>query len=257
MKLKTELYKKEQEIIQAKVVDLLGLNNNSTYLLSDLDLNEELQNQLMELSSDIKKYYNCNNFKAITEPLRIKRPWLSIIKTILKPIYEIKSTDYHFTKDRKHIHTQKYTFTRLCAVLTIENNDECEKCRLYNVTKEDIPTPFTNEECDNCTQFMKFLFKNKAQKTGVKSGYALDEFEVYLRNYKLPEAYIERLKHILLRNDPPWTSIEINHLTLNKTQCCPIYLSLMSCSGIKDFPTQQEICDLGLGVIEVYKDLLK
>ena len=88
--------------------------------MSELESNTDLIKQIMDLSSDIKKYYNCNSIKAITDPSRIKRPWLSIIKTILKPEYNIIVSDYHFT-DRNtpdtvnYVHTKKYTFVKLDA----------------------------------------------------------------------------------------------------------------------------------------------
>ena len=38
----------------------------------------------MDLIPDIRKYFSFNNRKAVGEPERIKRPWLSIIKPINK-----------------------------------------------------------------------------------------------------------------------------------------------------------------------------
>lgn len=112
MKLKTVIYSSEQEEIRQLLIQLLKLENNTVLILHEMDNNIELQNKIMDLSLDIKKYFNCNNIKAITEPSRIKRPWLSIIKTILKPLYTITAKDYHFAENKKYIHTQKYTFKR-------------------------------------------------------------------------------------------------------------------------------------------------
>jgi hypothetical protein len=113
MRLKSILYKEEQEAIVAKLVSLLNLDLNATCLLYDLDKDVDLQTNILSLVPDIRKYYNCNNIKAVTDPTRIKRSWLSIIKTILKPHYSIVAVDYHFTKDENYIHTQKYTFIKL------------------------------------------------------------------------------------------------------------------------------------------------
>ena len=44
---------------------------------------------------------------------RLKRPWLSIIKHLIKIKYNMVSLDYHFTEDGNHIRTQKYCFTHL------------------------------------------------------------------------------------------------------------------------------------------------
>ena len=113
MRLKTVLYKDEQADIVTKLISFLNLENSQIFLLFDLDKDVELQNNILSLVPDIRKYYNCNNIKAVTDPSRIKRAWLSIIKTLLKPVYSIVAEDYHFTKDEKYIHTQKYTFKKI------------------------------------------------------------------------------------------------------------------------------------------------
>lgn len=115
MRLKTVLYKEEQAEIVTKLISLMNLDVNQIFLLYDLDKDVELQNNILGLVPDIRKYYNCNNIKAVTDPSRIKRAWLSIIKTLLKPVYSIVAEDHHFTKDEKYIHTQKYTFNKIEA----------------------------------------------------------------------------------------------------------------------------------------------
>jgi hypothetical protein len=51
--------------------------------------------------------------KAVGEPSKRKRPWLSIIKHLIKSKYKMVSLDYHFTEDGNHIRTQKYMFNLL------------------------------------------------------------------------------------------------------------------------------------------------
>jgi hypothetical protein len=110
MRLKSELYKKEQEEIVDKIVKILDLENKTEYTLYELDKNEDIQKQIMELISDIRKYYSFNGIKAVGEPNKIKRPWLSIIKHLIKQKYNMISLDYHFTEEGNHIRTQKYCF---------------------------------------------------------------------------------------------------------------------------------------------------
>ena len=110
MRLKSELYKKEQEEIVNKIVKILDLENKTEYTLYELDKNEEIQKQIMELIPDIRKYYSFNGIKAVGEPNKIKRPWLSIIKHLIKTKYKMISLDYHFTEEGNHIRTQKYCF---------------------------------------------------------------------------------------------------------------------------------------------------
>ena len=110
MRLKSELYKKEQDEIVDKIITILDLENKTEYTLYELDKNKEIQKQIMELIPEIRTYYSFNGIKAVGEPTKIKRPWLSIIKHLIKPKYKMVSLDYHFTENGKHIRTQKYHF---------------------------------------------------------------------------------------------------------------------------------------------------
>jgi hypothetical protein len=113
MRLKSELYKKEQEEIVDKIVKILDLKNKTEYTLYELDKNEEIQKQIMELIPEIRKYYAFNNLKAVGEPNKRKRPWLSIIKNLLKSKYTINSIDFRMIDNDVEIRTHKYIFTCL------------------------------------------------------------------------------------------------------------------------------------------------
>ena len=108
MRLKSELYKKEQEEIVDKIVKILDLENKTEYTLYELDKNEEIQKKIMELIPDIRKYYAFNNLKAVGEPNKRKRPWLSIIKNLLKSKYTIESIDFRMMDNDVEIRTHKY-----------------------------------------------------------------------------------------------------------------------------------------------------
>jgi vacuolar-type H+-ATPase catalytic subunit A/Vma1 len=115
MRLKSELYKKEQEEIVDKIIKILDLENNNIINLCDLDNEYDKQKQIMELIPEIRKYYTFNGIKAVGEPSKIKRPWLSIIKHLTKEKYNLESKEYRFfdEKENKYLRTQKYIFTKL------------------------------------------------------------------------------------------------------------------------------------------------
>ena len=113
MRLKSDLYKKEQEEIIEKIISILDLKNKNTYTLHELDKNEEIQNKIMELIPEIRKWFSFNGLKAVGEPSKIKRPWLSIIKQLTKTKYTIESKDFQFTENGKHIRTHIYSFNNL------------------------------------------------------------------------------------------------------------------------------------------------
>jgi hypothetical protein len=91
----------------------LDLKNKTEYTLYELDKNEDIQKKIMALIPEIRKWFSFNSMKAVGEPNKIKRPWLSIIKHLIKLKYKMVSLDYHFTENKKHIRTQKYQFNKL------------------------------------------------------------------------------------------------------------------------------------------------
>jgi hypothetical protein len=113
MRLKSELYKKEQEEIVNKIILILDLENKNTYTLYELDNNENIQKQIMDLIPEIRKWFSFNNLKAVGEPTKRKRPWLSIIKQLTKTSYELLSEDCRISNNGKEIRTHQYTFTKL------------------------------------------------------------------------------------------------------------------------------------------------
>lgn len=113
MRLKSELYKNEQKEVIEKIISILDLQNKKTYTLYELDKNKEVQNQIMNLIPEIRKWFSFNNLKAVGEPTKIKRPWLSIIKQLTKTKYSIESKDFQFTENGQHVRTHIYTFILL------------------------------------------------------------------------------------------------------------------------------------------------
>ena len=113
MRLKSELYKKEQDEIIYKICKILDLENKNIYTLYELDNNKEIQEKLMELIPEIRKWFSFNNMKAVGEPEKRKRPWLSIIKQLTKEKYHLESKAFRITENNKEIRTYHYIFTKI------------------------------------------------------------------------------------------------------------------------------------------------
>jgi len=64
MRLKSELYKKEQDEIVDKIRTILDLENKTEYTLYELDRNEEIQKQIMELIPEIRKWFSFNSMNT-------------------------------------------------------------------------------------------------------------------------------------------------------------------------------------------------
>lgn len=115
MRLKSELYKKEQDEIIDKIIKILDLENNSVIQLCDLDNDLDKQNKIMGLIPEIRKWFSFNGIKAVGNPDKIKRPWLSVIKHLTKEKYNLESKEYRFfnEKEKKYERTQKYIFIKI------------------------------------------------------------------------------------------------------------------------------------------------
>ena len=113
MRLKSELYKKEQEEICDKIIEILDLPKTNTITLYELDNDKEKQEKIIELIQDIRKYFNFNSIKAVGEPHRIKRPWLSIIKQITKLKYTITKKDHRIKVCDKVVRSILYNIEAL------------------------------------------------------------------------------------------------------------------------------------------------
>lgn len=113
MRLKSELYREEQDRMIDTIIRILDLENKNTYTLHELDKNEEIQKQIMDLIPELRKWFAFNNIKAIGEPERIKRPWLSIIKNIVKPKYTVEHKELQFKVNGKWTKSPMYVFTKV------------------------------------------------------------------------------------------------------------------------------------------------
>ena len=114
MRTKKEVYKKEQDEIINKIITIVGIEDKKQITLYELDNDIKTQKEIMDLIPDIRKYFSFNNLKAVGEPERIKRPWLSIIKQLTKKEYNLYRKDYRIYKEDKDIiRTIIYTFEKI------------------------------------------------------------------------------------------------------------------------------------------------
>lgn len=112
MRLKTELYPEQQRQIKDELINILNLNEDNSLILHELDVNKELQEQIMNFLPKIHTYFSMSTITAISCPEKIKRPYLSIIRHLLKDEYQILSTEYKIKTEPKPIRTKKYYFIK-------------------------------------------------------------------------------------------------------------------------------------------------
>ena len=102
-------YNKQQKELLEKLLKILNYNNNFTFYLYDLDNSKQLQNDILNLTNDIKKYYPCSGCPGVNNKM-CKRPYLSIIRFLLKHHNkELFFTDYTLENKMKiKVRTKKY-----------------------------------------------------------------------------------------------------------------------------------------------------
>jgi hypothetical protein len=111
MKLKSELYNKEQNEICNKIITILNLDSNSSFILKELDYDEEKKRMILELIPDIRRYFSFSSIIGVADTEKAKRPYMSIIRQICKLKYNVIGKNYMLRKpNEKEVKTMKYFF---------------------------------------------------------------------------------------------------------------------------------------------------
>ena len=66
----------------------------------------------MRLLSKIRTFFSMSKITAISTPERIQRPYISIIRHILKNDYDILIAEHTLIIDEKIIRTKRYVFIK-------------------------------------------------------------------------------------------------------------------------------------------------
>jgi len=77
-------YKNEREEICKKLIDILQLDANNSFLLLVLDEDTEKQTAILDMKPEIQKYFACSAISSFKPNFECKRPYLNIIKSILR-----------------------------------------------------------------------------------------------------------------------------------------------------------------------------
>ena len=110
---KSELYREEQSQLKKKIIEILSLDECNSTTLFELDTNKDKQDKLMALIPDIRKFFNFGKIVGASEPDKVERPWLSIIKHLTRHDYELFRCDYRFTHpDLGVVRTKRYVFQK-------------------------------------------------------------------------------------------------------------------------------------------------
>jgi hypothetical protein len=88
------VYENERKIILNKMYEIVGLNDKNYFYSTDINDSKIIQNQILEMSDDIKKYYATSTWSVFKKSVDVENIALSIIKSLLKDnnvLYESKT----------------------------------------------------------------------------------------------------------------------------------------------------------------------
>lgn len=105
----SELYVAEREEICKKIIEILKLDEENSFLLSELDADEEKKKAIMDLKDEIPKYFAVSAIVAFTPGRECSRPALCIAKSILRQQgYFFEGKTYRHKFDGGYEQTTKY-----------------------------------------------------------------------------------------------------------------------------------------------------
>ncbi len=109
----SDKFQNEREQICEKLISIIELDDNNSFLLSELDDNVEKQNKILEMKSEIQQYFACSTISAFKPNFECKRPYLNIIRSILrKQGYTFIGNDYTIKVNGVPMKTIKYYIFR-------------------------------------------------------------------------------------------------------------------------------------------------
>jgi hypothetical protein len=109
----SEKYLTEREERCNKIISILDLKADNTFLLCELDEDIEKQNKIMGLKEEIQKYFACSTISSFKPNFECKRPYLNIIRSILrKQNYNFVGNDYTIKINNIPKKTIKYIIFR-------------------------------------------------------------------------------------------------------------------------------------------------
>ena len=89
-----EKYKVEREEICKKLLTILNLDANNSFLLCELDADLEKQTAILNMKEEIQKCFACSEISSFKPNFECKRPYLNVVRGILrKQVYTFISTD--------------------------------------------------------------------------------------------------------------------------------------------------------------------
>lgn len=111
---KSKKFKKERKEILEKIYNIIGLDKEDYFYSHIINSSEEIQNEILNLSEEIMKYYATSTWSAFKRIEVVENKTLSLIKSILKENnIIISSKQERIQIGNKMINTTLYKIERI------------------------------------------------------------------------------------------------------------------------------------------------
>lgn len=90
----SEKFPEERDNICKKIIEILELDTDNSFLLCKLDEDIEKQEKLLNMKDEIKRVFECSTISSFKTNFECKRPYLNIVRSILrKQKYNIENKE--------------------------------------------------------------------------------------------------------------------------------------------------------------------
>jgi hypothetical protein len=77
-------YQTEREDICKRLIEILELDEDHSFVVHDLDMDTDKQNKILDMKDEIKKCFAVSDLTAFKPNFECKKPYLTIIRSILR-----------------------------------------------------------------------------------------------------------------------------------------------------------------------------
>lgn len=113
----SEKYPNERETICKRLIEILEVEpEENSFLLCDLDEDVSKQEKILAMKEEINKYFRVSNISTFKPDFKCKRPYLSIVRSILRQQNYTVDNSPFFVKYEGGLmkRTVKYVIRREC-----------------------------------------------------------------------------------------------------------------------------------------------
>lgn len=97
---KDSQYIEERKQVLNKILNIIGITeDNTVFYFDDIEKNPDKIKQILDLESDVRKYFNCSGWTYFTQ--KPKKPYISLMKSVFKTMNVKMTRTYQINGETK------------------------------------------------------------------------------------------------------------------------------------------------------------